>query len=110
MSVWAAKLARVASAEGEKDVDILQNHRAYVLLAEAAAILREGSSASHRAQAAENIMTACSERSLWSVMKSPWNSLAPSTQVPLLPPPPTSGRLGRRPPPWRHNSMPSRSC
>jgi hypothetical protein len=60
MSVWATKLARLASAEGEEDADILRHHRAHVLLAEAAAILRAGSSAPLRAQAAEKIMSATS--------------------------------------------------
>jgi hypothetical protein len=50
----------MASAEGEEDVDILQHNCAYVLLAEAAAILRAGGSVSHRAQAAEKIIIACS--------------------------------------------------
>jgi hypothetical protein len=61
MSAFAAKLARLASAEGEEDADILRHHRVNVLLAEAAAILRAGSSASHRAQAAEKIVDAVSD-------------------------------------------------
>jgi hypothetical protein len=61
MSAWAAKLARLASAEGEEDVDILRHHRAHVLLAEAAAILRAGSSASFRARAAEKIANVFSD-------------------------------------------------
>jgi hypothetical protein len=64
MSVWAAKIARLASAEGEEDAGILQHHRAYVLLAEAAAILRAGSSARHRAQAAEKMLIALSTTSV----------------------------------------------
>ena len=60
MSVWAAKIARLASAEGEEDADILRHHRTQILLAEAAAILREGSSARHRAQAFEKIITTLS--------------------------------------------------
>ena len=60
MSAFAAKIARLASAEGEEDADILRHHRAHLLLAEAAAILRAGSSASHRAQAAEKMATAFS--------------------------------------------------
>ena len=60
MSAFATKLARLASAEGEEDVDILRHHRATVLLAEAAATLRAGSSASHRAQAAEKMAIALS--------------------------------------------------
>jgi hypothetical protein len=60
MSVFAAKLARLASAEGEEDAGILRHHRAPLLLAQAAAILRAGSSASHRAQAAEKIISALS--------------------------------------------------
>jgi hypothetical protein len=60
MSAFAAKIARLASAEGEEDVDILRQLRTQLVMAEAAAILRAGSSASLRAQAAEKIITACS--------------------------------------------------
>ena len=60
MGVWADKIARMASAEGETDADILRHHRAHLLLAAATAILEEGSTAGHRARAAEKIMAACS--------------------------------------------------
>jgi hypothetical protein len=58
MGSFAEKLERMVGVEGE-DADVRRHHRAHRLLAEATAILRAGSTASHRAQAAEKALVAC---------------------------------------------------